>query len=536
HRYGEMGLAWTLHLIENDPEVSLINYGQYLELHPPEWEAQIVEKSSWSCAHGVERWRSDCGCNSGANPQWRQAWRAPLRRSLDWLRDRAVELFVSQGDGLFVDPWAARDAYISVIFDRSNENQDKFLSEHLKDELTSERRINALRLLEIQRHAQLMFTSCGWFFDDVAGIETTQVLQYAARVIQLYEMISNLRVEKEFIRRLKNATGNRVQFPDGAAVYEKQVLPDRVGLQEVAAHYAVSSLFEDYGKEEDIFGYHVKRMNYNKSRAGRATFAMGTVEVTSQTTQARTQLCFGVLHFGDHNFAGGVHQYVSQKNYGKALQELTDAFERADLPSVVRFLDDHFSGQGFSLDSLFLDEQEKIVGAVLANTVEDLAGVYRQLYESNGPLIRYLSNLRAKLPNALRMAAEYVLSEDLHEAITQPEWDLELIQRLVERAEREHLRLDADLLVPAANAAVASVATRLIQNPQDLNLIQRIRDMIRMLDASPVKIPLQTIQDAYLRARKDDFEEVSQKSSEGHDWATQWLKAFNELGQTLNIA
>ncbi|MGA8782034.1 MAG: DUF3536 domain-containing protein, partial [Terracidiphilus sp.] len=173
HKHGEMALAYALRLLEKDKDVRLINYGSYLAQFPPEFESEIVEDTSWSCAHGIERWRSDCGCNGG-KPGWNQAWRAPLRLALDELRDALAPLTEAEGAALFRDVWAARDAYIQVVLDRGADSLDSFFQAHQAQPLSDSERIRALELMEMQRHAQLMYTSCGWFFDDIGGIETVQ--------------------------------------------------------------------------------------------------------------------------------------------------------------------------------------------------------------------------------------------------------------------------------------------------------------------------------------------------------------------------
>ena len=184
HRYGEMALSYALRLLEADKTVKLMNYGSFLAQFPPEYEAEIVNNTSWSCEHGVERWRSNCGCNGG-KPGWNQEWRGPLRQALDEVRDAMIPLTEEEGGKLFRDVWAARDNYIQVVLDRGAETLDRFFAENQSHELTEAERVRARELMELQRNAQLMYTSCGWFFDDISGIETVQIIAYAARVLQL---------------------------------------------------------------------------------------------------------------------------------------------------------------------------------------------------------------------------------------------------------------------------------------------------------------------------------------------------------------
>nr|HPN89033.1 DUF3536 domain-containing protein [Candidatus Omnitrophota bacterium] len=184
HRFGDMALAYFFHHIISKNLAKITIYGEYLEKCPPTYEVAIYENTSWSCVHGIERWRSDCGCCSGMNAAWNQKWRAPLRKALDKLRDDAANIYEREM-GLFVKfPWELRNHYIEVVLDRSVSNVEKFFNKYIEKRLLREDQIKILRLLEMQRHAMLMYTSCGWFFDDVSGIETTQIIQYAARVIQ----------------------------------------------------------------------------------------------------------------------------------------------------------------------------------------------------------------------------------------------------------------------------------------------------------------------------------------------------------------
>ncbi len=201
HKHGEMALAYALDYIENKKAYKITNYGEFLDKHPPTHEVQIFENTAWSCVHGVERWRSNCGCNSG-RAGWNQQWRKPLRDALDWLRDAVAVRFEQLASTVLKDPWAARDSYISVMLDRSPSVRQHFGEEHFARKLDSESQVLVWKLMELQRHAMLMYTSCGWFFDELSGIETVQVIQYAGRVVQLAEELFGDSIEGEFLERL----------------------------------------------------------------------------------------------------------------------------------------------------------------------------------------------------------------------------------------------------------------------------------------------------------------------------------------------
>ena len=208
HRFGEMALAYALSTMARKNLATLTNYGQYLERFPPDQVVEIAENTSWSCAHGIERWRSDCGCQTGGKPGWHQRWRSPCARpsigcAINWrssLRTKAGKLLS--------DPWAARDGYITVILDRSHASVERFFQQQARRRLSDAEVVQALKLLEMQRHALLMYTSCAWFFAEISGLETVQMLAYAARAIQLAREVTGLELEPGFLERLAEAPSN----------------------------------------------------------------------------------------------------------------------------------------------------------------------------------------------------------------------------------------------------------------------------------------------------------------------------------------
>ena len=342
HRHGEMALAYAIRLLEADKSVKLTNYASFLAQFSPEYECEIVEDTSWSCAHGVERWRSNCGCNGG-KPGFNQEWRAPLRQALDELRNALAPLTEKVGAKLFRDVWAARDAYISVVLDRSQDSVNRFLQERTSHPLNENERVRALELMEMQRHAQLMYTSCGWFFDDISGIdETVQIIAYAARVLRIGTGGSSgiIRCESAFLARLSEAHSNIATAGDGAKIYMKCVGAMELHLEQVAAHYAISSVFSSFAEETDLFCFHVRRISYDISTSGRGRLhaVTGRAHIASAITGHNQSFSFAVLHFGDQNITAAVKPYdevdadafeaFAKKAAGKRCSE-------ADFPEVI---------------------------------------------------------------------------------------------------------------------------------------------------------------------------------------------------------
>ncbi|MEW6338285.1 MAG: DUF3536 domain-containing protein [Acidobacteriota bacterium] len=535
HRFGEMALAYALELFERDPEVELTNYGAFLERHPPVREVEIEPMTSWSCSHGVERWRSDCGCNSGAHHGWRQGWRGPLREALDWLRDTANERFRTRMGELFADPAAARDAYIEVMLDRSAESARTFLGRHAARPLAPDERVEALTLLEMQRHMQLMYTSCGWFFDEVSGIETVQVLQYAARAMQLAGELSAEPFEPRFLALLERAPSNRPELRDGRGVYERLVRPAMRDLKAVGAHVAVSSLFDHGGDRFESGCWEVRREDHHQLQAGRLRLAMGRLRVGSRLTLEEARLAFGVLHFGDHNLSCGV-QPLDEVPYRAMVRECREAFSRADVPEVIRLLDRHFSGLTYSLGSLFRDEQRRILDQILGATLVEAETEYGQLFDQHAPLMRFLAGLGAPQPRAFQAAAEVVLNARLRRTVEDEPIDLERARSLLRQAEEHGVPLDREGLAFATARALERLGRRMAENPEDVELVRHAAGVTGFAVTLPFDVDLWRLQNHVHDLREGPLIEQRERAAAGDPTGSAWVEAFGILAGLLHIS
>ncbi len=228
-KFGDICLAHALEVEAPAHDLRVTNYGVYLDQHPPAFEVEINsgpngEGTSWSCLHGVGRWIRDCGCHTGGEPEWNQRWRTPLREALDFLRNQNVVHFEATRGNLFIDPWQARNASIILILDETH-SREKFLFEHAGRWLSKDEEWRALTYLELQRMLLLMYTSCGWFFNDVSGIETIQILKYAARAIDLMDQLGLPPVRDRFLEILAEAKSNRPEMGTGADIFRRLVEP-----------------------------------------------------------------------------------------------------------------------------------------------------------------------------------------------------------------------------------------------------------------------------------------------------------------------
>jgi alpha-amylase/alpha-mannosidase (GH57 family) len=535
HTHGEMALSYALNYIETQNLAKLTNYGEYLERHIPDQEVEIFDNSSWSCIHGVERWWRDCGCNSGMHPGWNQAWRTPLRNALDWLRDALVPLYEEKARALLRDPWTARDSYVGVILNRSSENLQNFLGEQALRPLRLEETIQLLRLLEMQRHAMLMYTSCGWFFDELSGLETVQVIQYAGRALQLAAGFIGPEIEEEFIGHLENAKSNLPEHRDGRHIYEALVRPARLELLEVGAHYAVSSLFESYESQNRIYAYGVAREDYHFQEAGKAKLGIGRIRIASEITQNTDRISFAVLHFGDHNIAGGVRSFQGEGPYGEMVREITETFGRADFPETLRGIDRHFGEATYSLRSLFRDEQRKVLNQILEDTLADIGATYRQIYIYHGPLMRFLIDLGAPLPNAYRATAELVLNVNLKSVLDSEDPDMNAVIAMINEAKTLQVTLDYTGLEYGLRLKIIRLARDFQADPAQLQGLVRLDEAIGQARLLPFQVNLWKVQNLFYDAIHTVYPEWRWKAEQGRKKARTWVNYFREIGEKLSL-
>ena len=414
-RFGDMALAYAIRRIERDNLARITNYGEYLELHPPAHEVMIREKTAWSCAHGVERWRSDCGCNSG-NTHYHQKWRAPLRQSLDSLQSRLDEVFRQYSSGLLSDPYAAIDDYINVILDRSPRTTEAFLRKHARRELSPSEKVNVWRLLEMQRFARLIYTSCGWFFDDVSNIETVKIIEYAARAIQLAREVSDADLEGKFVADLAQARGNKPDLENGAKVYNDLVRPGIANLGKGLAHYAISSLLEEYSPVQRIFSFEFERDDYKIEKTSTRTLSLGAVKVRSSTTFEQLDGMFVVLHLGGYDFHCIVRPLLASDEYTALKEELFRLFREDSTRNLLQAIDTRIKADGFALKDLFIEERRKIGRVLAKDALERSRDHYRRIYEDSRDVMKLLADMSIPAPESLRRAAGYVLTQRLEQA------------------------------------------------------------------------------------------------------------------------
>ncbi len=533
HRFGDMALAYAMQYIEQNQFAAITNYAHYLAAHPPVYDVEINENTSWSCVHGVERWRSDCGCNTGAAPGWNQRWRKPLREALDWLRDECSAVFENEGSKLFQDPWEARNDYINVILDRSPDNVERFLNRHVVESRPSTSAQPSLELLEMQRNAMLMFTSCGWFFNDVSGIETVQVLNYAARVIQLMGRFTDRDVEREFTARLADAHSNVPERGSGRDIWEREVVPTRADLRRVAAHYAVLSLFDNFDDQTRIYCYEATRRDFEVQKNGRARLAVGSITVRSTITFEEARFDFAVLHLGETELTGGVCAARAGDEYETVKKELLEATQPGGIAGIIRLLDAFFAETSLSIRSLFRDEQRRIFNLLCNTTLEEAESAFRQLHERYGPLMRFHTRLGIPVPKVLQTAAEFDLNVQLRKLVDDDNPPLPVIESRLREAKDEQVTLDETTRM-SLKTAVDRASERFKDRPEDVDRLEAFAALVKLVHEAGMDLEMRSAQNDYYLMRAT-VRPAFAASATGARVAERWLALFDQLGEMLNI-
>jgi alpha-amylase/alpha-mannosidase (GH57 family) len=561
HRFGDMALAYALWLIESKNLARITIYGEYLSNNPPTHQVEIRENTSWSCTHGVERWKDDCGCcTTGSIVQIpasqpfvrstvkertvpvnscplvsRQKWRAPLREAMDWLRQTLVSLFDERIRLFIIDPWQARDDYIEIILDRSPHNIELFFSKHAVRPLSEKEKVEVLKLLEMQRNGMLMYTSCGWFFDDISGIESVQVLRYACRAMQLVREVAGIDPEPDFILILKNAPSNVPEYKDGGQVYRNFVQTSVVDLSRVGFHYALSSLIVDAPENIRIKNYTLKNEDYHKTEAGELKLVIGKIFLYSDITWEENTLMFAVLHLGNHNFMGGATEFSDTISYFAMRDDLLNSFSKSDIPRMILHLEDHFGSRFYSLWDLFRDGQRKVLYSILNTTLADMESSFRHIYNQFFPLLNAMKEMQIPPPKVLEDPVWYIINLDLKKVLLNGNIDTQRLAGLVEEMTRGKFEPDTETLNFTASIALTNLMQRLSENPDDLILMEKIVTVFRELSPLSLTYNLWEAQNDYFHIGRKKAAGIQVLSGSGDAHARQWITLFEELGGYLGV-
>jgi alpha-amylase/alpha-mannosidase (GH57 family) len=425
-KFGELALAHALTQALPQKGFQVTNYGAFLELAPPKMEVEIYlgpqgEGSSWSCSHGVGRWKENCGCATGGQPTWNQRWRTPLRGSFDFLNEKLAAIFEAEGQKYFQDPWQARNAYVDVIFDRSNGVLEEFFARQGRPNLKEDDRVAALKLLEMQRHALLMYTSCGWFFADLSGLETLQVIKYAARALQLGQDFTTEPLEAPFLKILERAVSNIPKEGNGRTIYQKRIKPAVVDYPKVANQWVISWL-KDRERQcpHHIYHYRAEPTDLEDQTQGSLQFAAGRLHLTSGVTRESRTLAFFTAYLGSYLYRTQVQPNPPAQEFLGLRDEFFRVLEETPedlIPLMVRRLGETY----YSIHDIFQEEKLQVFQDLVRPHREEAVELIGHNFEAAQPLLKAMATEGLPLPRLYRALGEITLNRRLVDLLRQME-------------------------------------------------------------------------------------------------------------------
>jgi len=450
-----------------------------------------------------------------------------LREALDWLRDDLAPIYEVEAKKLLIDPWLARDEYIAAVLDRSPARVEHFSAKHGTHDLSPDEQVRALRLLEMQRHLMLMYTSCGWFFDEPTGTETVQILQYAARAVQLGEQLFGEDREEKFLERLEAVHSNIGEFGNGRDIYERFVRPAMLNLPGVAAHYAISSFFDGYHSSDSIYAYQTDLQDIRIFESERLRVAVGTARITSHVTHAQFEFNFSVLHAGGHNLRAGICQ--AHDDFAEFMEAARGCVSRSDFKGCSRMFDQYFGDDIYSLKSLFRDQRHRIVSEIVNSTLEDIDSLYGEVYDHNSTLIAFLRDLQMPLPPILRVSSEFVLGNEIRRCLTVESGDMNRVRSLLDTAGQYGITIDSSIK-SAFHERLHRVMDRWSRNPLELEALTQLEPLVGLARVAPFEADLWQAQNTYYEVM------TTVASVKPSHLSAPWLQKFRQLGDSLGIA
>ena len=540
-KFGDMALSYVLKIKAESEGFKITNYAEYLENYKSDYDVDIKQESSWSCFHGVGRWKEDCGCSTGGHPGWNQKWREHLRNALDYLRDKFAEVFEKEGPKYFnKDVWEVRNNYIEVILDRSYSKIKAFQKDNFKPDLTEEEKVKGMDLLEIQRQSLLMFTSCGWFFSEISGIETVQIMKYAARALQLVAGFSSENYEEKFLSILSRAKSNIEEFGTGKDIYERFVKPSVVTSKQIACLWAVSSLYQDFEDEEDVYCYNVKRNDYKRVSKGNSNFVIGNIEIRSRVTLERSNLVFALMQYAGGDFHCAIKEFSNNNEYQDLKNSLIRTFMISPMTEIIRALDEKFGKEYFTLKDIFIEERKKILQILLKDTLTKFADTYREMYDLGKGSIYHMQNLGLEIPNEFKISAGYALSKRFNDLLENSDGFVEdnIIQQVVDinyEARKMNIEIDKSPTNKNFSKRIIVNLKRLTKSfeVQQANAIMELFDIIEKLD---LQIDIAEAQNIYYNRIYHRIGDILGKdSAKTTEKELRFIHTLLAIGEHLNI-
>jgi alpha-amylase/alpha-mannosidase (GH57 family) len=526
HKFGDMTLAYVLDQMQYHDSCSLTNYAQFLENHASNWEVEILENTSWSCAHGIERWRSDCGCHTGGREGWSQAWRKPLRDSLDGLRNQVAGKFEEAIKPFVKDPWAARNDYIHLL--QPDKDFEIFFAKHENTTLDEKERTNILKWLEIQRHTMLMYTSCGWFFNDISGIETEQILRYASFALELYSQLEEANIESSFLRTLKDAKSNIPKWKDGKFIYENMVGATRVPVEQIFSCGLFSYLLNKSVEIVSVGTHTVAVTNVEKLSQGGSELYFGAGEVSSKTVLETISLEFYSIHSGDGEFKSFIF------SPGNGDIDVPSLFRSQGYQDTLALLVGKFGAPAYPNREIFHSYFDKLADELWQPFWLENDEFRSKLAESRKSLALLHNKFDTPLPlNALSLSKVFLL-EQWTEILDSINPSIDQIGQMLNFA--DGISMDNLEFSAVYEHRMRELISEFKKAPHKFEALDRLNGILGLLDSVPMKVNLWKTQNEVFEVFQSHCQEMQQRKKAGEKEAEQWLGKMDNALSYLNIS
>jgi len=541
-KFGDMALAYVLRVGAKELGFEITNYANFLEKYPPSYEVDIKPVSAWSCSHGVGRWMEDCGCSTGAQPHWNQKWRKPLRQGLDYLRDELIKICSTEGTKYYKDFWEARNNYIDVILDRDPENIALFLKQNAKKSLKTNDKVRAIKLMEIQRMAQLMYTSCGWFFADISGIETVQILKYAARAIELAKEFTKIDIEKTLLSFLQKAKSNIHEFGSGKDIYNKWVKASVIEVKQVAAQYAIESYFDNIEEnmKESLYCYRIKKHTEKKYQTPNQTLVFGRLDIQSQITLEKEEISYCLLHTKHSDFYCAIKPFKCMEDFNLEKQEIVSVFEKGNIVEILKSIETYYESKFYSLKDIPIDRRKAILKNLIIKNLKKASRTYQDLYESLLNPICYLNDLGMDIPESFRVCAKYTLLSNLFKELSEmtsysDKQKNEKLLKIKTLTDKFHISLNDSKIKEIMSQKVLEQVICL-KNEPNLKNNRELLNLFDLLEKLQIDVHIASAQNIFYEKFCKNFENfVKEISSLSKDEIRKLFLSILESGEKLRI-
>ncbi|MHA1377037.1 MAG: DUF3536 domain-containing protein [Candidatus Helarchaeota archaeon] len=542
-KFAEMALAYALEHIENRKLARIINYGYFLELFPPEFEVKIIENTSWSDSQGIERWRSDLGDSILKKPGWNQKWRTPLRDAMNFLKDKADALYEKEISKYLQDPWGARNDYINVILNRTDEEREKFVSIYIEHVLSPTESHKVFSLMEMQRNALLMFTSCGWFFDDLDRIEPKQILKYAIRVIQIAKEF-DWDLEKEYKEIMKSARSNAPSYKTGDIIYEEVKKKHMVNFERAISNYALLGTMFPMENKYELYVYKINCYDKINLDFGYTKFVLGYLEIFSNLTYHFEKAMFIGAKF-ERAFLAGAKLLKDFDEYEKNKALLIDILEIESMAEVIRNIDHVFEDKVFGITDLFFKERKEFLNKHITANFVFLDTEFNQFYQTNLKFMKYLKNISVEIPDKFKLVLEYVLNQDLTQQFREflKEKNYQDLKKILKEAEYWGIELNTQRLDKEITRSIIELLKAIkkisLKHSDAGTYLEKIEEALDFAVKYKLKIILWEIQNEFIEIIEENIELLKEikrmKRSEIDFKFIQILSLINTIGMNLNL-